>query len=309
MRSFCFLISTMVLVFSSYTAKTQEISIKSAEDSLSALMSKVYSNSSVSEREEANSEFIKLFKNSIVRPNAFDFPFDSLKHLGKVKSDDGQVRIFTWNYPLTGGNQKYFGFIVLNNKKGVLSLIELIDNRQAITNPIKDVLSKSNWMGALYYSIIDVPIKGMTYYILLGLDFNNLFTSKKIIEVLSIDKQGEVSFGSEVFHVGELTLNRVVFEFSARATMMLRYIPESKTIVFDHLSPSRPNLTENFQFYGPDFTYDGFKFEKGKWVYVRNLDLRNPRREPVKPRESDEKFIQPGFIYKSKGGLPMVIKK
>lgn len=299
----------MVLVFSSYTAKTQEISIKSAEDSLSALMSKVYSNSSVSEREEANSEFIKLFKNSIVRPNAFDFPFDSLKHLGKVKSDDGQVRIFTWNYPLTGGNQKYFGFIVLNNKKGVLSLIELIDNRQAITNPIKDVLSKSNWMGALYYSIIDVPIKGMTYYILLGLDFNNLFTSKKIIEVLSIDKQGEVSFGSEVFHVGELTLNRVVFEFSARATMMLRYIPESKTIVFDHLSPSRPNLTENFQFYGPDFTYDGFKFEKGKWVYVRNLDLRNPRREPVKPRESDEKFIQPGFIYKSKGGLPMVIKK
>lgn len=308
MFSFRVLISTM-LVISTCAAKAQDVSLKTVEDSLSVLMNTIYSSSSVTEREEANSNFIKLFRKNIVRTDAFDFPFDSLKHFGKVKSEDGKIRVFSWNFPLSGGEQKYYGFILLKNKKGDLNLVELIDNRKAIINPIKDVLSQAYWMGALYYSIIDVSYKGNTYYILLGFDFNNLFTSKKIIEVLTFGKKGEILFGSEVFYVGESTLNRVIFEFSARVTMMLRYIPESKTIVFDHLSPSRPDLTENFQFYGPDFSYDGFKFEKGKWVYVRNLDLKNPRREPVKPRESDEKFIQPSFIYKGKSGLPMVIKK
>lgn len=296
------------MLASTLNVKAQEQPLKLVEDSLALLTSKIYSDAPTSEREVANEDFIKLIKKSLIRPNAFDYPFDSIKHVGKVKSEDGRLRVFSWNFPYPDGSQKYFGFILLKEKKGELGLIELTDNRKAIENPIKDLLKPGNWMGALYYSIIDVKSKGSKYYILLGLDFNNLYSSKKIIEVLTIGKDDGLLFGSDVFNVGNETLNRVVFEFSSRATMMLRYIPESKTIVFDHLSPSRPDYADNFQFYGPDFSYDGFKFEKGKWVYVRNLDLRNPSREPAKPRESDEKFIQPGFLYKSKSGLPMVIK-
>jgi hypothetical protein len=31
----------------------------------------------------------------------------------------------------------------------------------------------------------------------------------------------------------------------------------------------------NYQFYGPDFTYDGLKFEKGIWVSYSNIDVTN----------------------------------
>ena len=46
--------------------------------------------------------------------------------------------------------------------------------------------------------------------------------------------------------------------------MMLRYDDKLKMIVFDHLSPSKPSYEGKYQYYGPDFSYDGLIFEKGK---------------------------------------------
>ncbi len=301
------------LSISPLVLKSQEggklLSIRAAEDSLASLMKQIYSDNSISSKEIANNNFIVLLRATLIYNDAFDYPFDSLKHIGKIKSEDKKIRIFSWNFPQQGGYQKYYGFILLKKGKGDIQLFELTDNHKAISNPIKDILGTGNWMGALYYSIADISYKGKTHYVLLGLDFNNLFSSKKIIDVLTFGKDFEPIFGANIFQVDNVSLSRVVFEFSARTNMMLRYLPETKTIVFDHLSPSRPDFAENYQFYGSDFTYDGFKFDKGKWVYERDLDLRNSKREPVKPRESPVKFPDPGFLYKSKGGLPMQIRK
>jgi hypothetical protein len=30
-----------------------------------------------------------------------------------------------------------------------------------------------------------------------------------------------------------------------------------------------------YEFYGPDFTYDGLKFEKGVWIHYQNIDITN----------------------------------
>jgi hypothetical protein len=46
-------------------------------------------------------------------------------------------------------------------------------------------------------------------------------------------------------------------------------------IIFDHLSPSKPSYAGNYQYYGPDFSYDGLKFEQGIWELVENVDIRN----------------------------------
>lgn len=45
-------------------------------------------------------------------------------------------------------------------------------------------------------------------------------------------------------------------------------------IIFDHLSPASKAMEGQYQYYGPDFTYDGFVFEDGKWNLYSNLDLR-----------------------------------
>jgi len=46
-------------------------------------------------------------------------------------------------------------------------------------------------------------------------------------------------------------------------------------IVFDHLSPSKPSLVGVYEFYGPDFSYDGYKFEKGMLELYPDIDIRN----------------------------------
>lgn len=302
-----------VLIFSSLISTSQnntQVLLKQYEDSLSLMMNKIYCDGLQSEIEAANQNFLITFQKTIKIKESFDYPFDSLKHLGKIKSEDKRLRVFTWNVPQSDGTQKYFGYILYKQKKSSsYSVFELQDNRKLISDPINEIISSTKWMGALYYSIVEKKDKKNQYYILLGLDFNNLFSSKKIIEVLSFGKDSQPVFGAKIFKVGETDLNRVVFEYSSRASMTLRYIPEASTIVFDHLSPSKPEYTQNYQFYGPDFTYDGFMYEKGAWVYVRNLDMRNPKRGPITLKESPKKEPDPGFLYKGKGGIPMFKNK
>jgi len=305
-------IAFVVLIFISFEAESQDfnkLSFGRIEDSLSVLTQKISQESSYSSKEETNKLFQALFHSALEKNGSIDYPFDSLKHIGKVKSEDRKVRVFTWNIPQSGGYQNYFGFIQIRKDKNSSLIYDLIDSRKNINDPINEILSNQNWMGALYYSIIEEHYNGNPSYILMGFDFNNIFTSKKIIEVLTLDTDLKPVFGSRVFKVGNNYMSRVVFEYSARATFMLRYIPESKIIVFDHLSPSRPDFEGNFQFYGPDFSYDGFKFENGYWNYIRDLDLRNPRRGRVSPIDTVQKLPEPGFLYKSKSSLPMQIVK
>jgi hypothetical protein len=307
-KIFCFF---FLIVFATQ-AKSQEAnnqSLAQIEDSLKTIFKHLTSDASFTVKEEYNNKFVSLFKVAIGKDNAFDWPFDSLKNIGKIASFDGRLRVFTWNVPQLGGYQSYFGYILFKKSKNKIQIFELNDSRKLLIDPAKEILSVKNWMGALYYSVIEQTYKGKTHYLLLGFDFNDLFSSKKIIEVLTFGPDSEPVFGSNVFKVDDNFIARVVFEFSARATMTLRYIEDNKTIVFDHLSPSSPELSGNYQFYGPDFTFDGFRFERGKWIYVRNLDIRNQRKEPTKPKDTPEKLPEPGFLYKSKGGLPMKISK
>jgi len=83
-------------------------------------------------------------------------------------------------------------------------------------------------------------------------------------------------FGAPIFKNDRYTYNRLVFKYSHGANMLLRYDPKKKMIVMDNLEPSDAMYKGVYRFYGPDFTYNGYKFEKGKWVLYKNVDVRNP---------------------------------
>ncbi len=57
--------------------------------------------------------------------------------------------------------------------------------------------------------------------------------------------------------------------------MLLNYDEDQHLIVFDHLAPPDKKMKGKFDTYGPDLTYDGYRFKDGRWAYVENLDLRN----------------------------------
>lgn len=287
------------LFFLSTSVFAQELlDFAKTEDSLKAVFKCIALETSYSRRDSLNSVFYKMLTTALKVQSSYGYPFDSIR-IGNLNSSDGRFRVFTWNIPQPGGYQKYFGLMQVKNPDGTVKLIELNDSRNSVTDAKNEKLTADRWMAALYYQVTHFKTAAGNTYILLGYDFNNLFTSKKIIEVLTFDAAGNPNFGSPVFNVdGKYRLSRIVFEFNARVSMVLRYNEDSKTIVFDHLSPSSPEFAGDFQYYGPDGSFDGFKLEGTEWVYVRDLDLRNPRRSKPKPVNAPVDIKEPGFLYR-----------
>jgi hypothetical protein len=80
---------------------------------------------------------------------------------------------------------------------------------------------------------------------------------------------------------------RIIFEYSRQASMLLDYQTADKTIIFDHLAPRDENVRGQYEFYGPDFSYDGLRLVSGRWRLIEDLPLKNP------PSPLDLKFNDP----------------
>ena len=259
------------------TAQEQELSnLVALENRIYELFQFMFAATSDTEKELINSDIAAGFEQALENSASFNYPFDSLKYIGKIKSSDQRLRIYTWNIPYHNGTHQYIGYLQYLPEKSKEPLVyRLIDKSDEMTNPADLILDCKSWYGALYYDVILCKDKENKYYTLLGFDFNDLFSSKKVIEILCFNDNNEPTFGKPVFEQeGKLTA-RVMFEFSARVSMNLRYNKEKEMIIYDHLSPSRPSLTGKFQFYGPDMSYDGLKFEDGIWKVYKDIDVRN----------------------------------
>ena len=57
--------------------------------------------------------------------------------------------------------------------------------------------------------------------------------------------------------------------------MALNFDAKEKMIVMDHLAPEDSRFEGQYQFYGPDFSYDALKFKKGAWIFERDVFAKN----------------------------------
>ena len=253
-----------------YPYENETLIINSIIDSLPKLESD-------SLRLKLNIQVTENFKRILCQPKSFSFEFDSLKHIGKLFSPDKKFRIVSWNVPFTDGTHRFFSLIQMNPEKDTICKIFVLkDNSTSASTRIFEArLTSNNWYGALYYNILPVKTDKGTVYTLLGLRFNDLFTTQKVIESMYFDITGMPMFGASVFYYNNRIQTRIIFEYGINVSMSLRFDERLKMIVFDHLAPSSPLYTNNFKFYGPDFTFDGLKFDDGKWMYIPNVDFRN----------------------------------
>lgn len=241
------------------------------------------------QRKNFSTLFRQTLEQTLRTDGSFNFPFDSLRNArAMLESSDKQVRIFTWNLQADDGTQKYFGFVQAYNKKTKKHEVYwLRDKSDEIKDPENATVDNAKWFGAFYYNIVEKKIKKKKYYFLFGWDGNNFVTNKKLIDVLYFSDKDLPKFGESLFadEKGKIK-KRIIFEYQANVYFSLRYDEDADMIVFDHLSPSNENLEGQFQFYGPDFTYDGFQFKDGKWQYVKNVDVRNSK-------DKTDKFYHP----------------
>lgn len=266
-------LAVLILLATSFQAQAQDTTIVSRFNGLFKAQDDRAKDSIVEKIVPDFSIFLK--SNS---PKNFDFK--RIKHLGVLESPDNTFTFYLFDIKYKDGTFMHFGFIQQPNGVG-FTVTRLVDKREDIQKPNEDILTPENWYGALYYQIVPTKSNGKSYYTLLGTSFNDLFTSKKVIEVMEISDNGIV-FGAPIFFDGRRNASRVVFEHSARYLMTLRYMPERKAIVFDHLAPSEANAANDLQFYGPDGSQDGFILENGIWMLKQNIDVRMPDRKRKK---------------------------
>jgi len=226
-----------------------------------------------------NQKFIDFLTQELEDPATIDKSYSHLSSVSVKTSQDKNFRIFSW-FVLTQKGYQTFGLfqtIVKKNKKPVITVLR--DQGPSMKQADSKSLGGKNWFGALYYDMIPFKINGKKYHMLLGYNPGNGLSHKKVIEVVQVMSNGQPRFGAAVFEKEKKTVYRYILEYDARAKVSLRYNEKKKMVVFDHLSPLRPEFENQFDKYVPDMSYDGFELSSKNWLYVPDVPALNTTEE------------------------------
>lgn len=254
------------------------------QDTLTALGDTIMNGAFSPERIEANYRFVKTLVDALQVPGSYHFGFDSVTNMRILYAADNSFRIMSWYVDRGNATHRFYGAIQMNQPE--LKLFGLVDHSSEFANPEDTVSSYQAWYGAYYYEIIPVEAGPRKHHVLLGWSGAGPKISRRVIDVLHFEN-GRPVFGMPVFQTPEGIKTRIVFRYSSRASMMLDYLPEKRTIVFDHLVPLAEEHRGNYEFYGPDLSYDGFALQNGQWKLAEDLELQNER------NSSDKLFNDP----------------
>ncbi|MFA5973122.1 MAG: hypothetical protein WC780_12285 [Lentimicrobiaceae bacterium] len=274
--------------FTEYSVAQSVNNNSGVQDSLSKLSSLIWKQKTDTARLKANEVFLNKFQSVLKAPSSVDISLDSIKGITMVASDNGKLRIFTWNVPVSDGTNKYFGFIQL--MRDSLMVIPLHSSGIEQADFETKQFTPQTWYGALYYKLIEVNIGGQTAYTLLGWDGYSTNSNRKLIDIFEIDKAGNIFFGMPVFKTEKGIKSRVVKEYAEKSNMLLRYdyqaikvkkrnkIKKEETwlIVMDRLVPMDPSMKGIPKYYvASGDTYDGYIFRNGYWVLVEDVEVVN----------------------------------
>lgn len=268
----------MIFCFVKLSAQNEADIFKNAEDSIQLYFKNNVRSRSDHEKVTGNKCILRLFESVLVDPASFHYPFDSLKTVGFLNAPDKSFRIFTWNIAYENGTFGYFGYIqYFSGKEKTYHYIKLTEKTDAITDPENTVLSAARWYGGLYYKIVKHQVDDKSYYTLLALQLHDQLVTRKFIDILYFDAWNNPVFGAPLFKTEAKQLkHRILFQYAAGISMNLRYDEKLGMIIFDHLSPNESRYSNDYTYYGPDLSVDGFRFVKGIWELQKNIDLRNP---------------------------------
>lgn len=247
--------------------------LKQMEDTLAILAYAVVNDSIEQERFAACKVLITTLVRALKTENSFYYPFERLKSISIMAPPDSSFRIFTWQLFVNDSTYRYYGTIQMRQKD--LKLFPLRDKSfEMEVPPVYEQLTPENWYGVLYYGIRQFDTREGRKYLLFGYDALDFFQRRKLIDVLSFDKQGSPVFGAPVFQRAQtkpgLKEQRMVFEYSAEASARVNWDEQYKMIIFDHLIPL-PSPFGRGMTAVPDGSYDGLRFEKGNWKFIEKV--------------------------------------
>jgi hypothetical protein len=182
------------------------------------------------------------------------------------------------------------GAIQMNQPDGSLRLFPLFDASMFTGKPLDSVRTRTNWIGAIYYRIVEKTWQGKNYYTLLGFDDYSESSNKKWMEVLTFTPEGEPRFGGPYFSfqedsVRKPTQYRFNIEYKKEAGTRFNYDPSLDLVVFDELI-SESNEPEKKDTYVPDGDFEAFQWKNGKWVHMQKGIFTEKLKDGDFPREA-----------------------
>ncbi|MFC2136759.1 hypothetical protein ACFLTE_01150 [Bacteroidota bacterium] len=268
-----------IITFSSFLLSINTFSSENFQTEVNELYIKILQTENINKKLAINDSLINLISSELNNKNSLKTKYDSIENLGILKSNDKSLTVFNWHLQLAIGIYQYFGIVQKHDQiRDSIYIYILHDKSDKITDHENYIGNDTSWFGALFYEIIEKEIDDKIYYTLLGFDYNSTISRKKIIEVLYFDNN-QLKLGYPLFKSEKKVANRVIFEYSSKAVMTMNYDFKTDQIIFDHLSPSEPNLIGHYEFYGPDFSYDAFKFIFDSWIYYPAIDVKNSKQK------------------------------
>ena len=287
--------------------------LRKKEDSLKRYAKDLIVDSFAANRMRSDSFFIRVLRRSFAVKNSFDYPFDSVKGIGKIYAPDSLFRIITWNINYNEDFSQQRGVIQFRTTDGSPKYIPLIDYSELTPYPEDSVRDNRHWIGAVYYNIIETKYNGKNFYTLFGYDPNHAQSNKKWIEVLTFDKNQMPVFGGNYFSFEKDSVKRPAqmrysIEYKKAASTVVNYDADLNMILIDHLvsETDEPDLPYTFV---PDGDYEGFKWTNGKWLHVDKVfdqklkDGEAPVPDPIrdlKGNTNEEKLKQQAEKNKTK---------
>lgn len=256
------------------------------EDTIGVLSFAILRDTSAVHRFASCKTMIPLLVRALKLRNSFHYTFPQLDGLSFQYPADSSFRIITWQLFVDDNEYRYYGAIQMNTAE--LELFPLIDRSNDILNPETATLSNENWYGALYYRIKGFEDARGKAYLLFGLDGYSFFRRRKVVDVLRFEN-GKPVFGQEVFEAQmasdtSIWQHRIVIEYGAQASVHVNYDEGLGLVFFDHLIPYEgPGSAGSVMV--PDGSYEGYRFEEGRWLHVPKLFHQTqetpPREMPI----------------------------
>ena len=277
-KAYCCIIASVLSV--TLAGQAVEFTFVKDEARLKEAFSELYKSENDKTTDSLNQVIHDVFSAALQIPESFNYRWTSLNMIGQQHSSDGKLNVYSWYVKNVKGNYSYYGFMQFNAgtlKKPDIKFYVLSDKTKGMQHPETLKLTPDNWLGCVYFNINDFTYKRRTFYTLLGYNFNNDFSDKKYIEVLVFDKEGNPAFEGD-FQLEFQKVKRIILEYSAQLVASVSFDKNLDMIVCDHLAPFEPMFTDNYRFYGPDGSYDGYKFSKGRFTLKRDVDARNKKK-------------------------------
>lgn len=257
------------------TGLLAQSSIEALESDLAKQYEAIRNATSDEDKMAASDAFKSNLKSTLFKAGAMSYPFEQL-NLCKLVSPDGHFRLFNWNIPMADGTHRYEALVLIPKSNKDDSMVDVAELNAVLDEPdrLESRTFKNNeWMGFLVYDIIPNTKQGQ--YLLLAWDGHDRTRNRKIIDVMTLNGKN-VRMGAPVFK-GNGNSRRIIFTYAEDLTMSLIYDKKDRLIIFDHLAPSSPRLEGQYQFYGPDMSFDAYVFSKGNWTFESNVEFLRKR--------------------------------